>query len=356
MNTQTSVSRDPARLRADWQALTEQQGKLRIRDAAGRLGVSEAELLATGCGAGVTRLEGDWKALLLRIETLGKVKTITRNDSAVHETTGLYTNVGFTDSGAMGISHGDGIDLRFYMQHWHMGFAEDVTKNGRRLRSLQFFDADGTAVHKIYLTADSDVEAYEALVEKYRAGNQSPAQMISATATHYEPVTDGEVDVEGLRQSWRELPDVHHFYGMLKKYRVDRAQAMRLVGDKLACPVGNDAFRALLESASESGKEIMIFVGSPGVAQIYTGPIKNLRRVGEWFNVLDPDFNLHLVDDDIAGAWIVRKGSGDALITSLEVYDSRDRLIAQMFGQRDVPKPEKQVWRDLVDTIEPLAA
>ncbi|HET7922810.1 MAG TPA: ChuX/HutX family heme-like substrate-binding protein [Gammaproteobacteria bacterium] len=355
MNTQaTPEPRDPAGLHAAWQALNTDEPGLRIRDAAARLGVSEAELLATECGVTVTRLEGDWKALLHELAALGTVKTITRNESAVHETTGKYTNVDIP--GTLGVTLGEGIDLRHYMQHWHLGFAQDVSKEKRRLRSLQFFDADGTAVHKVYLTESSDVAVYDALVAKYRAANQSPEQPVSASAEHYAPVADEEVDVEGLRNYWHELPDAHHFYAMLKRFRVDRAQALRLAEPELARPVGTDAFCRLLDAAAEAGTEIMIFVGSPGVAQIYTGPVKKLRRIGPWYNVLDPAFNLHLRDDHIVRAWIVRKGSAVERVTSLEIYDAQDRLIAQMFGKRKPGIPESAGWHALLDTLEPLAA
>ncbi len=353
MNAQPAIH-EPTRLRAAWQQLAATEPELRTRDAANRLGVSEAELLASACGQGVTRLAGDWKALLHELAPLGLVKTITRNDSAVHETTGIYSGVDI--SGALGVALGEGIDLRLYMLHWHHGFAEDTHKHGRRLRSLQFFDADGAAVHKVYLTRESSVPAYDALVAKYRAGDQSPGQAVRPVSVHYEPVADDRVDVEGLRRRWRELPDVHHFYGMLKRFRVDRAQALRLAGNDLASPVAPAVFCQLLEAAAASGTEIMVFVGSAGVAQIRTGKIQTLRRIGPWFNVLDPAFNLHLRDQDIGSAWVVRKHSVDGRITSLEIYDRRDRLIAQMFGKRKPGIPESEAWRALIDPVPSLAA
>ncbi len=63
----------------------------------------------------------------------------------------------------MGQVVGPDIDLRLFMDHWEFGFAvTDETEEGPR-RSLQFFDRDGTAVHKIYLTAESDVAMWSSL-------------------------------------------------------------------------------------------------------------------------------------------------------------------------------------------------
>src|SRR3546814_4658978 len=71
----------------------------------------------------------------------------------------------------------------------------------------------------------------------------------------------------------------------------------------------------------------MIFVGSPGMVQIHTGPVTTLKQVGPWFNVLDPGFNLHLRDGDITEAWVVRKPTRDGIVTALEVYDAEGRQI-----------------------------
>src|SRR5690606_40046076 len=58
-------------LKERWNALQQTNPHLRIRNAANELGVSEAELLATRCGEGVTRLRPEFKELLSQIETLG---------------------------------------------------------------------------------------------------------------------------------------------------------------------------------------------------------------------------------------------------------------------------------------------
>jgi hypothetical protein len=44
--------------------------------------------------------------------------------------------------------------------------------------------------------------------------------------------------------------------------------------------------------------------------------------MGPWLNVLDPGFNLHLREDLIASAWIVRKPTADGVVSSLELFDA----------------------------------
>lgn len=80
--------------------------------------------------------------------------------------------------------------------------------------------------------------------------------------------------------------------------------------------------------------------------------MKNLKRVGAWFNVLDPGFNLHLRDEGIAEAWVVRKPTREGLISSLEIFGANGEQIAWMFGQRDPGTPERDEWRKVLSGLE----
>lgn len=80
-------------LRDAWRGLQEAKPGLRIRDCAEQLGVSEAQLLATTVGEYSTRLEGDWTELLNRLPELGRVMSLTRNDSCVLEHKGAFQKI-----------------------------------------------------------------------------------------------------------------------------------------------------------------------------------------------------------------------------------------------------------------------
>jgi putative hemin transport protein len=70
--------------------------------------------------------------------------------------------------------------------------------------------------------------------------------------------------------------------------------------------------------------------------------------MGPWFNVLDPQFNLHLREEHVASAWVVKKPTADGVVTSLELFDAAGNQIALIFGKRKPGKPELQAWRDVV--------
>ncbi len=332
-------------LKEQWEQLKTENPKLRIRDAARQLGTSEAALLATRTGAGVTRLAGDWKQFLVDVLPLGKVMALTRNDNAVHERKGIYDNI--TYQGPVGTALNDDIDLRLFMMHWDTGFA--VQENDRY--SFQFFDKSGAAVHKIYCTGDTNMEAYHALVERYKASEQSS----EVTVTPYPPApaekADSDIDVNGFQTAWKEIKDTHEFFGLLGKFGVSRHQAMRLAPEGFVQHIPNDSMRKMLTLASERQVPIMVFVGSRGCIQIHTGPVQKLMEAGPWFNVLDPDFNLHVREDVIANTYIVKKPSVDGEVTSIEVFDASGEMIVQFFGKRKPGVPELTEWRTLVNDL-----
>jgi len=92
----------------------------------------------------------------------------------------------------------------------------------------------------------------------------------------------------------------------------------------------------------------MCFVGNPGMIQIHTGPVKRVEVMGDWLNVLDLSFNLHLREDRIATTWVVRKPTADGIVTSVELFDATGSTMAMFFGERKPGKPELAAWRALV--------
>jgi putative hemin transport protein len=338
-------------LKQRWLALKSEEPGLRARDAAARLGVSEAELLAARCGEGVRRLDGPWAELLKEMPQLGTVMVLTRNETAVHEKVGRFDKVSAFQSMGLVLNHD--VDLRLFFNHWHFGFAVTEEAHGTARHSLQFFDLDGLAVHKIYLREETALDAYEAVVAKYRHADQAPAIKVSPTAAAPADRPDDLIDPTALRDRWQALQDVHDFRDMLIELGAGRRQAFRLVGEDFAWRVAPGSFRQALEQAAAAALPIMIFVGSPGVVQIHTGPVTTLKQVGPWFNVLDPGFNLHLREAGIAEAWVVRKPTRDGVVTSLEVYDAEGRQIAWMFGERGEGKAERADWQSVVETLPP---
>ena len=347
------LSTQNADLAARWSRLRGEQPAMRIRDAAATLGVSEAELVALGVGQTATPLAADWRGILNDMPSVGRVMCLTRNEHCVHERHGRFEDVQVTDP--HGLVLGTDIDLRLFLGSWKHGFAvREPLKQGERL-SLQFFDAAGEAVHKIYATDETDRPAFDALIARYTAADPQPLKIVPH-ASDATDRPDAEIDLEGLRKAWAGMKDTHEFFGMLGKFKVGRVQALRLIGEEFSRELPVRALREAMEAAQQSGLPIMIFVGSRGCIQIHTGPVKRLVDTHGWFNVLDPDFNMHLRDSGVARVFSVRKPTEDGIVTSIEAFDAENRNILLMFGARKPGKPELEDWRAIVARIEKQAA
>lgn len=339
-------------LKQRWEDLLATDPKLRIRNAAASLGVSEGELLATRIGDGVSRLRPDFRGILAAIPSLGRVMALTRNDDAVHERKGVYLNPSL-NQGPVGLFVGADIDLRIFWHGWAHAFAVlEPGKDGARY-SLQFFGSDGEAVHKVYLIAESDAGAYHDLVERFRSEDQTPVMAIAPAHLERPEQPDAAIDTDGLRAGWLALNDTHDFHLLLRQFGVSRTQALRLAPQGgYAVALAPSAVRAVITAASTEQCPIMVFVGNKGMLQIHTGTVTKLMDVPDWFNVIDPDFNLHLREGAIASAWVVRKPSSDGIITAIECFDAKGNQIVQLFGKRKPGIPELEQWRVLVAQAE----
>ncbi len=348
-HTIDDAAHTPPDLKQAWATYRELHPKTRTRDAAVALGASEAQLVATACGEHVMRLAIDdngWGDFIKQFDALGRVMALTRNAEAVSERKGAYSRVELFPQHGMGQVLDEGIDLRLFLTHWRHGFAvRDATRNGTR-RSLQFFDPQGNAIHKVFLLEGSDDAAFDELTTRYASDDQSATLAVEARATPAPKRPDGEIDVAAFQQGWLALQNTHEFFGLTRKFNVTRTQALRLAPPLMTARVAASSLRQVLEEAAVDDSPIMIFVGNHGCIQIHTGAVSNIKVMNEWLNVLDPDFNLHVREDLIAEAWVVRKPTTDGNVSSLELYNADGEQIALVFSKRKPGQIESEAWRE----------
>ncbi|HTV23945.1 MAG TPA: ChuX/HutX family heme-like substrate-binding protein [Polyangiaceae bacterium] len=324
--------------------------RLRQREAAERLGCSEGALVACRLGTPeCVRLNEQWLDILRDLEAVGPVMALTRNEHAVIEKTGRYRNVTPEAGGAMGQVLGDEIDLRLFLRSWGAGFAYAApTAHGTR-QSLQFYTRSGEAIHKVFETAETDRAAFAEVIARYRHPEQhSPFDGAVADEPPAPERPDAEVDRARLLAGWEALTDTHQFFHLIRRVGASRTQALRLGAPRWAERVQLGAWRALLERAAAEHLKLMVFVGSRGVMEIHTGPIHQVKAVGEWFNILDPGFNLHLFEPGVSEAWVVRKPAEGIVVSSLELYDRTGGVIALFFVKRKEGEPAPEAWTQLL--------
>lgn len=326
---------------------------IRALNAAQKLGISEVVLLASRNDIEVFPLADDWPAILGFLPRLGELMALTRNAHCVHERKGVYDNLSFNHHAGMhfGIVANVDIDLRLFLHKWRFGYAvTEHTRQGDRY-SLQFFDKQGGAVHKIYTTGMTELDSYRTLRREFFRPD-TPFPKVEKVAEGTAPEKRRAVDAGALERDWRSLKDTHDFFPMLKRHKVDRLQALRLMPGDLANQVGSDAVQQALQQAALRGCEIMVFAGNKGCIQIHTGTVSRLKQVGPWFNVLDDRFNLHLKSAGIEECWVTRKPSDDGIVTALEAYDAQGGLVVQLFGRRKPGQRELPQWREIIEVCE----
>jgi len=343
-------------VRRRYKHLDKIQRSQRARELARTLGITEAQWVASQCGACRSiPLALAPQEIIQQLGRLGHVMGLTRNDFCVIEKYGTYENI--HTHAPVGIVHGEAIDLRVFFTHWkHIWAVEECGRN-----SLQFFDQSGQAVHKIFCTDQTHTAEYVSLVGEYGLSEPYWPQAIEygPELTRDEPESfmtelksaPADSARSRLQQAWLAMTDTHDFYPMLKTFKITRLGALRAAGHHLAKRVTTETIEDMLETVRRTGLSIMCFVANRGMIQIHTGSIHNVKRTGRWLNVLDPAFNLHLDTTAIDSVWIVRKPTSDGWVTSIEIFAENGDLIAQFFGARKPGFPELKDWTDLLAAL-----
>lgn len=323
------------------------QPECTLASAAEHLACTPLELVAAGDGSSIA-LAAPLPAIFEALPSLGQVVAHTANDACRHSRAGRYEDV--QAKAPVGLVLGSTIDLRMFFREWQHAYAIDQGTE----RQLYFFAADGSLIHRVELTAQSNTSAWATLLERHRTAVTWPQ-----LRPYPEDNTPTEVaDPTAFRQAWLALRDTHDFFPLLQRFKVRRLGALKAAGDDLAQPVAADAVATTLAVAAASALPIMCFVGNRGIVQIYSGPIRALERQDGHLRIADPDFRLELDTTRIGSAWVVNKPTTDGWVTSLEVYDVAGELIVQLFGVRKPGQPELPAWRALMNRLcaTPLAS
>ena len=294
------------------------------------------------------RMRGDIREILAALESVGETKCICRNEYAVHEQVGAFTNQHLNGHAGL-ILNPRALDLRLFLNQWASVFhIKENTARGER-QSIQFFDHQGDALLKVYATDNTDMAAWSELLARFITDENTPLELKAVDA----PVVQTRADASVVEQEWRAMTDVHQFFTLLKRHNLTRQQAFNLVADDLACKVSNSALAQILESAQQDGNEIMVFVGNRGCVQIFTGVVEKVVPMKGWLNIFNPTFTLHLLEESIAEAWVTRKPTSDGHVTSLELFAHDGTQIAQLYGQRTEGEQEQAQWRKQIASLIP---
>lgn len=286
--------------------------------------------------------------------------SLTRNDSCILEHKGRFQKIDIIGNGSYSMATVIGpIETRVFFNSWKYAFAVTEEKSDRLLKSIQVFDRSGEAITKIYLQEKSDEKAYEKIISDFRSLDQNPDLDVQPYP-HEELST--AVETDAFLGDWSSLKDTHDFFAILRKHKVSRYDAIEIAAGRFTYAVDPLVSpHRILELASSQKIPIMIFAGNRGNLQIHQGKVRTIRVLDRghagperWLNILDPDFNMHLKQNNVHSAWVVKKPTTDGDVTSVELFDSGKNLIAQFFGLRKPGIPELDGWKKLVNELPGL--
>jgi putative hemin transport protein len=300
-------------------------------------------------------LRPEWLAQLKALKACGPLTALTCNDHVVLEKTGRYMQL--SASGPVGMALGHHIDLRLFFDRWHAGFAVTEASEGGDVprTSLQYFDRNGKAVHKVMPCEQTDSAAWQCVLDAATDASRIVhfPPHTPATSPHSLPAAFG---VPSIGRACSAMTDSHQFFPQLNQFGRERHQGFGWAHGSFAHRVEIGSVREMLMEAAFDGTPIMCFVGSPGCIQIHTGPVRCVEPMEwsaqTWLRAQDEGFCLQLREDALSEVWVVEKPTADGVVTSLETFDARGEPMAMFYGARKPGQAEPEAWRYLLAHLQ----
>lgn len=285
---------------AGWRALRARQPHVSILEAAFRLRISEAEVIAAVASAGAGRpIRCEPAAIMSALHALQPLTATTRNRYAVIESS-------------------DDFACEVNPAAWRFAFALRSPAREGDSRSIQIFGADGAAVHKAFTRSGSDPRVFD--------------ELVAALAT--------------CRKTW--APPVIEV--IAPERAGTRERALRLAGPRVARPVTRLAHRRVVAQALELGLRLTCTVGNFGMVHALTMRVRRPVLTEPWYEVFGNDHALHLDESGIARAWIVRVSGADGIEERLELFDRRGMMVMQIRAG-DSEGRAASAWRGLLSAL-----
>lgn len=367
-----------------WQETVREQPHRSPSAIAAQMGITEEDLLLARVmeqedpesplfeeQRSVAPLRLDWTSLLRHVHSLGRIRTVTRNLWAVLERQGIAPNC--RDGIRETLLAGDEIQLRVNSSGWRSGFAVvgPGRTHGGASYSFQFFGHDGHASLKIFLEDEAYARTFKDLVEAYSAygGPSSFARWVHQLDAVRTFSTDEEapsvprerLDREQFLAAWGLLQHPEDLATLCARYGLRRVDALRMAEGVHCEVVSPGALRVLLNHLAPSGTPVQVTVANAGCAQTYTGPVTKVMDWRGWMDAVGSEMELHIREEALAAAWLVRTPHRDYVMGKDDVSESLEFAEAggAMVVRVEAPPVEdvvgRRCWRKAIDELTPGA-
>ena len=276
--------------------------KLRIRDVSSRLNVSEAELLSLSKNKDIFYLKIDdfdnfFKSILTEND---KVMFLIRSDFVVHEKIISCQDYIFKNDSVFSLKDNSTL-IKFNSNSIKYCFYELKKHKSRTLRSFQFFDKHGNSMIKIYLKGDSK-DQFDFIANEYK---------------------------------------VEYNYELQKNFESRKFDSEYKAIDKDEIIV-DTTLRKILNKIAEDKIPVNICAFGLDCTQCHSDTIKNVIDYGPWLNVMDKNFNIHVLEKNItvsnygkrdSNNFVDFKDSNDNLVLSISAYKQYNDIFNVVFKE-----------------------
>ena len=279
--------------------------KIRIRDAAFKLGVSEAELLSAEIDNESTfYLKVDSALIFLKsLLDIDRIMLLIRNDYVVHEKTVDCQDIDFDIDFIYFKNKNKDILLKFTIESISHIFFQKKMHAGKELRSFQLFNDNGNSILKIYLKGKSK-NRFDKIANDYKAEYKYELQQL-----------EGRVSNSNIKVKIPLINDSSY-----------SKEAVRLEGSIL---------RRLLNKASDDKSPMQIHAIGLNSIQYHRDIVKNIVDYGPWINVIDKNFNVHILENELSQCILFKYNQNNKEIYSIEFFDSNSNHLLGICSLND---------------------
>lgn len=283
-------------LKSKWKKFQQDNPKVRIRDAAYQMKVSEAELLSTEINETVSfLLIEDMTAFIKDVLKVDKIMLLIRSDYVVHEKTIKTKNIRLEDNQIIDLDKNDCSILDFNIDAFEYVFFQKKMHSNRELKSFQFFDKAGMAILKIYLKG-KDLGFFDEIDLKYKK------------TYNYEMQSDLDINNSNLLDSKIKI-----------NLPYDTSNSKTTCRD-----ISVKSLRLILENASDMKTPIQIHALGLGTIQYHRNTVRNIVDYGPWVNVIDQKFNLHVLENGLTRASLIQYQFKDCQQYLINFFDKNN--------------------------------
>tara|TARA_B100000700_G_scaffold273140_1_gene317236 strand:+ start:362 stop:1330 length:969 start_codon:yes stop_codon:yes gene_type:complete len=305
-------------IKSKWKALLTENNKVRIRDAANQIGVSEASLLSTEIDEGVSFLDIDnYNNFFAKVLSMNKIMLLIRSDSVVHEKTITTKGIKLEKNKIIDVN-GSPI-LEFNPNLFKYVFAQNKIHANKSLRSFQIFDNYGDAILKIYLKGN-DESKFDEIASEYNVD--------------YNYELQGDRIIKRLQPEYikREAIDFINKLEKKKTYQYD---------------LGENILRKILIAVSDTKIPIQIHAIGLGTIQYHRDSINKIIDFGPWINIIDKRFNLHAIESHLTQTTLNEYNANGDKSYSIDFYDKVNDYVLGICPIKGFNKD----FNEIIDTI-----